>query len=146
MRDQATALYAWEEAWASWNVSTTSLAECRDYVRQACAAYGVPAPKVTGHKHREMSYYRTDIHKISLRYDHKNIAIALHEAAHAIIYHYYQDTVKDHGPEFMGVYLHLLVEAKLAPPVAITASAKAAKLRWSKNMTPADFAARFGVT
>lgn len=136
MRDQTAALYKWEDAWSSWNASTCSLAECRKFVRMACEAYGVPPPPVATHKHTEMSYFDPARMRISLRYDHKNVPIALHEAAHAIVWHYYGASVPDHGKEFMGIYLYLLAQARCAPEVALTASARAAGLRWLRDMSP----------
>jgi hypothetical protein len=85
-----------------------------------------------------MSYYDPTPNRISFRLDHKNIPISLHEASHAIIWHYYGATVQDHGLEFMGVYFWLLCQSKAAPVVAIEASARAAGLKWKRGMSP-DF-------
>jgi hypothetical protein len=141
MKDrQVKRLYDWEAEWASWNTATVTLPECRKYVRQACEAYNVPPPSVSQHKHNGMSYYEPNEHRISLRHDHKNVPIALHEAAHAIVWTIYGETVEDHGREFCGVYLFLLTAVQAAPEVAITASARAAGIKWCKKQVPSNIA------
>jgi hypothetical protein len=62
--------------------------------------------------------------------DHKNRAVTLHEAAHSITDEIFGHQVEWHGREFMGVYMRLLIKAKVAPAIALTTSAKAAGLSW----------------
>jgi len=134
--DQTKQLYAWEDAWSSWNAASCTLSECRRFVRMACKSYKVPVPSVTMHKHTEYSYFSPDDNKIALRHDQRNVPIALHEASHAILWHYYRDTIADHGKEFVGVYLYLLTMSECAPAIALTASLRHYGIRWTRNMTP----------
>ena len=62
----------------------------------------------------------------------KNVATALHEAAHIIVFDKFGDKPQDHGPTFMGVYLWLLTTAGVAPRIALEATARANGLKWRK--------------
>lgn len=61
----------------------------------------------------------------------KNAATALHEAAHWIVFLWHSDKPQDHGPTFMGVYLHLLASYGVAPAAALLPSARKHGLKWS---------------
>ena len=63
----------------------------------------------------------------------RNVATALHEAAHHIAWYLHGDRIQDHGRTFLGIYLDLLIRAKVAPRVALEASDRAHKLKWSYN-------------
>jgi hypothetical protein len=63
----------------------------------------------------------------------RNVATALHEAAHHIAWAVHGERVQDHGATFLGIYLDLLSRAGVAPRVALEASARAHGLRWSKK-------------
>jgi hypothetical protein len=135
---QKDALYAWEDEWWGWNISVLTLSECRKVIRAACAVYQLPPPRVMQHKTRSISYSQGDV--ISLQAEGprvvgghkggKNFATCLHEAAHYIHGKLHPNDAEDHSPEFMGVYLHLLVTAKIAPAEAIYGSARARGLKW----------------
>lgn len=100
--------------------------------------YGVKAPRVKTHSGAEWSFYDPDNAVISMQYDQMNTEIALHEAAHAIVFltckqeadEESDDYFEDHGAEFLGVLLYLLHEFGVAPLVALTASARDAGLRF----------------
>lgn len=135
---QKDAVYAWEDEWWGWNISVLTLAECRKVIKAACDIYQLQPPKVVQHKVRSLSYSQGDL--ISLQAEGprvvgghkggKNFATALHEAAHYITGKLYKAEHEDHGPEFCGVYLHLLVAANMAPEEAIYGSARARGIRW----------------
>lgn len=61
----------------------------------------------------------------------RNVATAMHEAAHHIAWHLHGERIQDHGRTFLGIYLDLLVRAKVAPRVALEASARSYKLKWT---------------
>ena len=137
MRDsQKSRLYRWEERWVDWNRNTLTLQECRDLSKWACRHFRLKiAPVVKQHMKRSMSYSISEKCLISLQADqHKNRAIVLHETAHFIAdeVYGYGNSVQHHGPEFMGVYLRLLIKARIAPAVALIASAKAERLKWKE--------------
>lgn len=60
----------------------------------------------------------------------KNPQTCLHEAAHWILWKLHGERPQDHGPTFMRIYLHLLVEYDVAPREALEASARRHKLKW----------------
>lgn len=144
---QREALYGWEDEWRDWNVNSLTLAECRWAVRTACAKYKLTAPPVGQHHAALYSHYDTGLNRISLQAKSrrnvkcgtKNLAICLHEATHYILWRKWGDRVQDHGPTFLGIYLFLLNEARIAPLIALTASARAAGLRW-RPMPPRTYA------
>jgi predicted SprT family Zn-dependent metalloprotease len=55
----------------------------------------------------------------------------MHEAAHHIAWHLYGERIQDHGRAFLGVFIDCLVKAKVAPRIALEASARAEGLRWT---------------
>lgn len=132
MRDpQKHRVYAWEAEWHDWNHSGLTLKECRDVVRWACHKYGVKPPRVAQHDGRAYSFSQGDpFNLISFRRDQKNAAIALHEAAHHISGKIFGNTIADHSPEWMGIYLWLLEGFRVAPRIALHASARAKRIRW----------------
>lgn len=138
MKDpQGAAVYAWEDEWVDWNRPTLSLTEVREYVHEACRVFGVEAPVVKQHDGPAMSFSLTARLSedsvqavVDFRIDHKNPAIALHEAAHHICTVRHPRVTQDHGPTWLGIYMALLMLAKVAPKEALYATARKHKLRW----------------
>lgn len=125
-------VYKWEGTWTDFNRKTLSLAGCRLLVRRACRQYGVKVPKVfAGPIKAKWAYYHSLKHHICLNTAAMNIAIALHEAAHAIVSRLSPRST-DHGPTFLGVYLDLLSE--FYPASALYASARRAHLRYDDKL------------
>jgi len=58
-----------------------------------------------------------------------NVATALHEAAHCIAWHLHGERIQDHGPTFLRIYLDLLVRARVAPELALKATARSFGLK-----------------
>jgi hypothetical protein len=135
MRDtQRARVYAWEGQWSDWNACNLTLKEARDVVHWACKKYGVRPARVKQHSDRAYSFSQDGL--ISFRLDHKNTAIALHEAAHHIADVIFEESrIDDHGPEWLGIYLWLLEGARVAPRIALHSSALAKKLRWVPTWT-----------
>ncbi len=135
---QKDAVYAWEGCWLDWNEGNQTLAECRRLIRKACRMYSVKPPTVVGHTHNMWTTYYPDVARITFQRQQRNTAVALHEAAHHILFAVCKQEAdeesdgnfEDHGPEFLGVYLFLLNHFKVAPLIALTASAKAAGLHF----------------
>lgn len=131
------AVYEWEDDWYDWSSNTCSLKECRRLILWACKAYGVDPPVVKQHHKRTYSWSMPAAGVISLQAKGakpgrggKNPATALHEAAHHIVYAIFSDRPQDHGPTFLGIYMWLLTEARVAPEVALHSSARARNLKW----------------
>jgi hypothetical protein len=149
---QRNSLYAWEGKWDAFNRKTDTLADCRKYVHTACAYYGIPPPTVGNHGGRAYSWYQADgnyAHTRTVRVGGKchsaisfnrerglNIPTALHEAAHAVASVLLPWEMADHDPRFVGIYLWLLVKAKIAPRSALEASLLASGVNWDKKTTP----------
>lgn len=125
---QQLKVYKWEGEWADWNSATISLAKAREYVRWACELYWVEAPKVIRHAGNEYSW--SDGMTISFQKGQVSRAIALHEVAHHICNAMFGLKTPGHGPEWMAVYLWLLIKARIAPKTALLASAKAKGIKW----------------
>jgi hypothetical protein len=87
------------------------------------------------HSKKLTSYYDPGTHAVHLRPRHRNPATALHEAAHSIhdclFGHYSHPGLQAHGPLWLGIYLTLLIKAKIAPKSALLASAKEKGLKWA---------------
>ena len=149
---QRDILYRWESHWRDWNRRGDSLSVCRRYVHTACAYYGVQPPKVSSHGGRAYSWYQSDhidasTHTVRAAGKFKsaisfnrdrgmNVPTALHEAAHAIAAVLLPWEMADHDPRFVGIYLWLLIKAKVAPRSALEASLTAAGVQWDRKTTP----------
>lgn len=124
------AVYSWENAWFDWNRNTLSITACRKIIRRACRWYKVESPTVVHHNCKELSYSVPEVGYISLQggETHKcggrNVATALHEAAHHIGWHLHGENIQDHGPSFVRLYIALLERAKVAPRTALLATAR----------------------
>lgn len=150
---QKDALYAWENGWRDWNVNNLSLTVCRAIVHRACRMFKITPPRVRQHLSTALSWCDTDKGIISFQAHGvktpvvgettggKNRAIALHEAAHYIVHQFFGDRIADHGPTFLGVYLWLLAEWRVAPVIALHVSARKAGLRW-RHLSPAKLRSR----
>lgn len=133
------ALYSWEDSWPGWSRNHITFKACRGLVFLACDAYNVKRPTVLVHPQRTFSWSMPTRNRMSIQGgEHRgpgglNVATAMHEAAHHIAWNLYGDRVQDHGRTFLGIYLDLLVRAKVAPRLALEATARAQGLKWSKT-------------
>lgn len=136
---QKEAVYEWEGGFADWNRQTLTLSAVRAHVRTACAHYGLPPPAVRAHPGDTWAYSMG--HVVSFPGWCKNMAVALHEAAHYICGKHCPNARHDHGPSWLGIYLWLLEEARVAPRAALCASARRHGLRW-RRLPPERFLRR----
>lgn len=128
-------LYDFEGDWPGFNTGSLTLEECRKISAAACEAYNVSTIPIHQHEGRAMSFQYSDpaipgSEFISLRLDHKNAAVVLHETAHHIATKLHSWWMQDHGPTFQGIYFWLLARAEIAPVEALRASARKHGLRW----------------
>lgn len=130
---QRDRVYGWEAQWADWNSQAISLGKAREYVHWACGLYGLCPPSVKRHRTNEYSYSQGTL--ISFHPAQVNRGIALHEASHFICDEVFGPDMAHHCPQWMGIYLWLLVTARIAPPVALFASARAAGIKWCPMWT-----------
>ena len=133
---QKDAVYAWEGAFRASGARSLTPAETRGIIRQCCRFYGIQPPriKLMPRNAREWSYYHSADEVIAMNWHQCNPHIACHEAAHAILDAWDDDgDAEDHGPEFLGIYLTLLVEHRVAPSSALEASAREMGLTWVRR-------------
>ncbi len=78
-----------------------------------------------------------DTHKIVLnRAKHgANVTCLLHELAHHIVHSIYVN-IEGHGPEFVGVYMHLLDKYRVMPSCAFRALAKKCRVKIARRFKP----------
>lgn len=131
-------LYDFEGDWPAFNTGSLTLEECRKIHAMACEAFNVAPIPIRQHEGRAMSFQYSDPKApntsfISLRLDHKNAAVVLHETAHHIRTKLGGWWSQDHGPAFQGVYFWLLARAEIAPVEALRASARKHGLRWRET-------------
>ncbi len=132
-------VYAWEDSWPGWNRNHIGIRACRKMVAVACGHYKVKCPTVTVHHKRSFSFSIPTKDYISIQgwgYEDRgglNVPTALHEAAHHIAWSLYGNRVQDHGATWLGIYLDLLIRAKVAPEVALKASLKSFRLRYNRR-------------
>lgn len=127
---QKEKLYEWEASFRDWDRPTSKMADVKYWVRWACRKYHVTPPRIKAIARDGYSIYDPNIALIWFTRCNRNPAIALHEAAHHIMWRLTHDRYQDHGREFLGVYLWLLIEAKVAPASALYPSARTASLRF----------------
>jgi hypothetical protein len=128
---QQDALYAWEDTFRSFGERSLTQKETLRVIRRCCRIYGVEAPRIhfMPRSRREWSHLQDN--DLWMNWHQCNHAIACHEAAHAIVTAWDPDEDReDHGPEFVGVYLNLLVKHQVAPRSALEASLRQAGIRW----------------
>jgi hypothetical protein len=141
---QQRRVYAWEAQWADWNARACTLGKAREYVSWACGLYRVKPPRVRQHPGNEYSFSQGDL--ISFNHSQVNRAIALHEAAHYICDHLFDVGDQHHCREWFAIYLWLLIKARIAPIIALFASARAKRIRWLPlwQISPKRLAGRAG--
>jgi len=123
-------LYRWEGS-NGWDVSNASFKKAKDAIIFACSYFSVSAPEIKLHKNRNLPFSIPDKMVIGLQRDrYLNVPIALHEASHHIAWHLFGSRIQDHGPTFLGIYLHLLETVEVDTRVALRTSARAHKLKW----------------
>lgn len=128
---QAAKLYKWEKAWRGWNHSSLTSAECREAARRACVYLKIQPVTLSFHRSPRYSYCHHeygDIHLNAKR--HKNVVSILHEVAHRATWLKYGDAVEWHGKEYIRIYLKLLLRARIAPHIALTASLELYGVEW----------------
>lgn len=135
---QKKRVYAWEGSFRHANERTLTQPETRRVIRRCCRLFRVPRPRIDflPRETRTWSEYDTKTNVLMMNYSQCNHWIACHEAAHVIVTHRFGESVQDHGPEFMAIYLRLLHEHEVAPRAALEASAKARRLKWTWTRCP----------
>jgi hypothetical protein len=132
---QVDEVYSWEWKFRHWWIPHLSLKGCRNWIDWACARYDIEPPKV---KKLNEGTHAGDYHVshvIRINPNHYSLTTSLHEAAHAIAFKLDEDL--SHDKLWMGIYIDLLVSARVAPRIALEASAEDEGLRFMKNANPA---------
>jgi len=129
---QQDPVYRWESTWKAWNRTELTLVECRSAINWACDQFGIEPPRVRTHQTKEYPWCDVEKRVMSFSLKGKNVATALHEAAHLIVSDLFSVQAQDHGPTFLGVYMWLLETAGVAPRIALYATARSHGLKWRK--------------
>lgn len=123
---QQKRLYAWEST-NGWETNTIGFNQAKSIIVSACKLYKVQPPEIKLHTTRALPWACPAENLISLQRDkYLNIPIALHEAAHHIVYNLHGARPQDHGRTFLGIYLDLLDKNEFPR----YSQAKAYGLRW----------------
>lgn len=135
---QKDAVYEWQWKFWHWNHKELSKRQVHNWVKWAIKKkFGFKhLPKIAYLRSGNVSWYNKETATLGFIHDHRNIAMVLHETAHAITDRMYAYTVEDHGPEFMGVFLWLLEACGWYPKNTLYASAKQAGLKIDGTMGP----------
>ena len=149
---QKEKVYGWEDSWPGWSHNQLTLGQCRTLVKIVCGHYDVPVPTVVQHAYKAMFAWSWPAkNRISMQGgEHlargsRNVSTVMHEAAHHVAWHLYGERIQDHGPAFLGIFIDCLVMAKVAPRIALEASARACGLKWTGSRKSAFSAARRSV-
>lgn len=135
---QQDEVYTWEWKFRHWGMRMQKgVREARVWIKWACRRYAVEPPTVrvvSKLKGTAQAIYDSGEHQITLKRAHLNCTTELHEAAHAIAF---KLTGKlNHGKVWLGIYIDLLVAAKVAPRIALEASAEEDGLRYLPRANP----------
>lgn len=134
---QAQKVYDWEAEWYHWNTQQfQTIYGPRRWVHYALDLYGVPRTVVRHRSGRESSFFRPHDWSINILVKHRNVAAALHEAAHAIHAYYYGNVEEHHDERWLGIYVWLLNHTQMYPKGVIDTSLKNAGIKYSRMMTP----------
>lgn len=147
---QRTRLYKLEREFIGTSVyHQVAQKHLRLLARHACAYYHVPLIKIVVYNDKEhkrfgesVSYSDDDFatsygHEIRLNrgYHGANFTTLLHELAHYISDQYYEHH-RDHGPQFCGIYMHLLDKYRILPAFAFRTLAKKWGVRIAGRFKP----------
>ena len=133
MDRQKDAFYAWEETFRCFNEHILTREETSKAILRCCKHYSVEQPSIYFLSRYELEWSSCHGTEIHLNYYHCNYAAACHEAAHYILRSLdHDDEAEDHGPEFVCLYIDLLVREKVAPRSALEASLEQAGIEWTK--------------
>lgn len=130
VRDQQRShVYAWERAHiADFYTIDLTLEECRTLIEKVCADYQKSVPLVTDGRGTRRAHGNAQC--INLPQWARSTPIVLHELAHCILNGKMRSgTYAGHGPEFMRLFLDLLVKYAKLPARELRASATKAGLK-----------------
>ena len=138
MRDtQRSKVYKWERAnKLLWDVSkkNMSLEDCQALANKAFDRYGLSHPVVKDGRGRSAACWKPGQNRIDLPLWARSEVVCLHECAHGITDRFYEahspgEEFAWHGPEFMRVFLDLLITFLKVGSTELRASARDAKIK-----------------
>ncbi len=105
---QLKRLYRWEST-NGWDNNTINFNTAKSIIISACGLFEVDPPEVQLHTSHALPFSIPAWDLISLQKGkYLNVPICLHEASHHIVNKLRGARPQDHGPTFLGIYLHLL--------------------------------------
>lgn len=131
-------VYKWENDLSNWGGAHAKPTAIRAMVRRCCRLYRVPMPHVAVvSKNRRAGKLLHSVsdpnnYTITIRPRHREIWTPIHEAAHTITDHLFglHTGTQNHGREFLGIYMALLIRLKVLPRTALVAYAKSLRLKY----------------
>jgi hypothetical protein len=138
---QRNSVYKWEDGWKPWRHDGLTLRQCQKWADWACNKYRVSRVVVKKNKGKKWSAYNAGY--VFLGKTHRNFGTMMHEVAHHIVEKRLlkgRKMIEAHGPEWLGIFLWLVVESKWAPATAVYGSAQAAGLEFIRRSSPKHIA------
>lgn len=114
-------VYKWEDQWRYTEDNLLTQDETRRLLKRCFKVYDVrpPAIRFLPKACRKWSEYDIDEDVLTMSHSHCNHFIACHEAAHVIVHRNFGEEAQDHGPQFVDIYLDLLVREQVGPRDAL---------------------------
>ena len=128
-------VYSWEDEWRCFGDRSLTQAQARRCVRRLARKWSVPRPRLVflPKRVREWSYVQGDV--LALNYGQCCEAIVAHEMAHWVVEHEYPaGTYFVHGPEFVAIYIEMLVYMGEAPRTALCSSLAEKGIEWATEV------------
>jgi hypothetical protein len=125
----------------SWRIDEATRGLLRFACEKACNYYGVEAPRVltiNREPNGDAAWYLDGTIYINRRAGGANLHVLLHETAHHLVEEFYDDA-EHHGPEFVGIYMHLLDKYCVLPHQLFRILAKKFKLKIGRKYRPVAF-------
>lgn len=138
---QRETVYRWESEFPYWSEKRMDEADCVRAIEWACGYYKIPVPKITFHSNRKGYSWSQGFpeYHISLQQRGMNAATCLHEVAH-LVHDYITGPStasghEGHGPEWLAIYMWLLIKSGILSKRATELSIRDIGLKWVEPMS-----------
>lgn len=121
--------------------------QLQELSNHVCRYYGIPPAKIVVFTNRKVRIFGDSTMfmidgrvagakiRLNVAFHGANIFTLLHELAHYIVEWIYDDA-ENHGPQFVGIYMHLLDKYKVIPSCAFRAMAKKHRIKIAGKFRP----------
>ena len=135
---QCDSAYAWEASHETWNVCTLDIDECQLLIDNALKAAACRPVTVYQGPYCRYSWCMPILRQICMQGPSRkgrggmNVATVMHEVAHQITYDAYMNSVRDHGPTWLGIFRKLLLAHGVMSETEFRLTARKFGLKWRK--------------